>query len=492
MRGVVSSIGSETPRKGGSGLLRTAHPLEQFGDFTIREMLGEGGMAYVHLAERAGWEEDGVPIPVALKRLFPELVEEDQFVEAFQQEARIAQLLQHPNIVRAYDHGRIDDTHWIAMEYVPGPTLRSLMVQARTAAGAIPLRITVHILMQMCSALAAAHGLRDERGRALGLVHRDVSPANIIVSTEGEAKLIDFGIAKAAFSRVRTQAGFIKGKISYVAPEYTRGRLDARADLFAVGVIAHEMLTNRRLFDGDDQVAVLHKVRDQRLHPPSHHDRNIPRELDDIVMLGLQRDPDKRWQTASAMLKALAGVARQLGAPVTGREVAQWIDWAFSKEPVRDSVVANMLDGLDRPEVSSVRRRVTTSSKLAPAVRGLTDALRDSVETLDFDELELLEPTPAARPSARGTQPPAVTRLSPPLGEKSLSDKAIAEAIDRQLSYARPDTDREGVLDGWSPPTGTQMVRPAKTDRTMAFLAVVILVLAGTLATLLWFLAQRA
>ncbi|HEY4059782.1 MAG TPA: serine/threonine-protein kinase, partial [Kofleriaceae bacterium] len=219
----MSSLPSETPRKGGSGLLRTSHPLEQFGDFTIHEMLGEGGMAYVHRAERAGWEENGEPIPVALKRLFPELVDDTQFVEAFMQEARIAQLLQHPNIVRAYDYGRIDDTHWMAMEYVPGPTLRSLMVQARTAAGAIPLRITVHILMELCSALAAAHGLRDERGRALGLVHRDVSPANIIVSTYGEAKLIDFGIAKAAFSRVQTQAGFIKGKISYVAPEYTRG-----------------------------------------------------------------------------------------------------------------------------------------------------------------------------------------------------------------------------------------------------------------------------
>ena len=413
----------------------TPKPAERFGPFVVHELIGEGGMAYVHRAERAG-----APRPqIALKRLFPELIEDEIFVEGFLQEARLVKLIDHPNIARAFDHGRIDDTYYLAMEYVPGPTLRSTMIQARSAAGAMPIRIVVEILMQLCDALAHAHELRDERRRPLNLVHRDVSPANIILSSTGVVKLIDFGIAKAAHSRLQTQAGFIKGKISYVAPEYTRGRLDARADLFAVGVIAHEMLANRRLFDGADQMMVVDRVRAQPLFPPSHFDRRIPRDLDDIVMLALQRDPDQRWQNATAMRKALAGVARTLGERVTPTELRDWAEWAFSRLPVRDSFVGmlNNLDGADTAETKPVPRQ-------APSVGEAKS------ELLDIKDLMMaLVPPPRAK---RPTPPP----VPPPRNQ------------------TEPDQLLGGLLDGWAPPTGTEMVRPKPRALWQGLLAILL------------------
>lgn len=463
---------------------------ERFGPYTVHESLGEGGMASVHRAERDGWQRNGQRAPIALKRLFRELSQDSQFVEGFLQEARLAKMLDHPNIARSYEHGKIDDQYFMAMEYVPGPTLRAVMIQSRTAAGAIPVRIVVEILTQLCDALAHAHDLRDEKRRPLGLVHRDVTPANIILSTDGVVKLIDFGIAKAARSRVQTQAGYIKGKVSYVAPEYTHGRLDHRADLFAVGVIAHEMLTGRRLFDGETQGSVIVKVRDLAIHPPSHHDPQIPHELDDIVMLALQRDPDKRWQNAAAMRTALQNVARQLGKPVTGRELLTWIEWAFTREPWRDSFVGKIVDRFDTSgsissntvalsdadlldEVPETRpiRRVQQAALLAdseasyPGAKGVTFSGRASANVVVRSTGPRPgDPTAAESPMAKRPAPMAdgTPKSAPPKStqkSETRRDASVSSARHRSL-VDRFETARDNVLDGWAPPTGTQIVRP--------------------------------
>ena len=471
---------------------------ERFGPYTVHESLGEGGMASVHRAERDGWERNGQRAPIALKRLFTELSEDSQFVEGFLQEARLAKLLDHPNIARSYEHGKIDGQYFIAMEYVPGPTLRAVMIQSRTAAGAMPIRIVVEILTQLCDALAHAHELRDEKGRPLGLVHRDVTPANVILSTNGVVKLIDFGIAKAKHSRVQTQAGYIKGKVSYVAPEYTHGRLDHRADLFAVGVIAHEMLTGRRLFDGETQGSVVVKVRDLAIHPPSHHDPKIPHELDDIVMLALQRDPAKRWQNASAMRTALSNVARQLGNPVTGKELRTWIEWAFTREPWRDSFVGKIVDRLDTsgsfsgmqntmsisaddlevleeaPETLPMRR-VAQAALLAdseasyPGSKGVTFTRANANVVVRAAAPRAADPTSAESPGGKQKKTPAT------------SDSSSRNGRSRSL-LERLDTARDNVLDGWAPPTGTALVRPnAPTKSALPFL-LLMLMLAITFA----------
>ncbi|MEO8704302.1 MAG: serine/threonine-protein kinase [Kofleriaceae bacterium] len=304
----------------------------RFGPYLIYEQLGVGGMASVHRAELPG--AAGFRKSVALKRMHTALTEDHDFVDAFVHEAQLVSRLRHPNIAQAYDLGKIDGTYYIAMELVPGPTLAQVMRQSRYAAGPIPLPIILEILIQLCDALDHAHDLCDDSGRSLQLIHRDVSPANLIVSTSGTVKLIDFGIAKARSSRVVTETGVIKGKHAYIAPEYTYGQLDRRADLFGVGVIAHELLAGRRLFLGEDDVDSLRAVRERTVEPPSRYRANITTELDDIVLTALQRDPERRWQSAGAMRVALVTELRRLGLAASGAQIRGWIEWAFEQPEI--------------------------------------------------------------------------------------------------------------------------------------------------------------
>src|SRR5213078_5212958 len=252
-------------------------------------------MATVHRAEKRGV---GIRRPIALKRLLPHVAADPALVKLFVDEARLASHLRHANVAQTYELGKVGDTFFIAMEYASGPTLAQIIRQCLEAAGEIPLPITVNLLSQVCEALDYAHNLCDEAGRPLRIIHRDLSPANIIVTSSGIVKLIDFGIAKATISSVKTQTGFIKGKFGYIAPEYITGKFDARVDLFAVGVVAHELLAGRRLFEGKDDFETLHNIREMNLHPPSHDNPHVTPDLDDIVMTALQRDPATRWQSA--------------------------------------------------------------------------------------------------------------------------------------------------------------------------------------------------
>lgn len=333
---------------------------EQFGPYAVHECLGEGGMARVHRAERVAG--DG-PRTIALKRMWSHLSEDEEFVQSFVQEAQLASRLRHENIAQAYELGRIEGTFYIAMELVPGATLNQIMIQSRTAAGAIPLPIIVEILIQLCDALDHAHNLKDDNGRPLGIIHRDVSPANVIISNAGTVKLIDFGISKANRSRVHTQAGVIKGKLSYVAPEYTRGKLDARADLFAIGVVAHELITGRRLFIAETDIETIENIREKPIQPPSRQNSAVPVDLDHVVITALQRDPELRWQNAAAMRTALVGVAEQLGR-VSGAQIRAWVEWAFMQEPWRDSVVGKLLETWEPTRMAEAR---DSAKALAPA-----------------------------------------------------------------------------------------------------------------------------
>lgn len=312
-------------------------PVEEFGPYAVYERLGQGGMATVHRAEKRGI---GFRRPVALKRLFPHVAADPELVKLFVDEARLASHLHHANIAQTYELGRVGDTYFMAMEYASGPTLGQIVRQCQTAALDVPLTITVSILIQICDALDYAHNLCDESGRSLRIIHRDVSPANIIVSGTGIVKLIDFGIAKATTSSVKTQTGFIKGKFGYIAPEYITGRIDARVDLFALGVIAHEMLSGRRLFEGKDDFETMANIRDMVVAPPSRWNTHVPPDLDAIVMTALERDPARRWQSAGVMQTALTTAARKLGVVVGSQQLVEWVEWAFAQAAVDSGPLA--------------------------------------------------------------------------------------------------------------------------------------------------------
>ncbi len=388
-----------------------AEATEQFGQYLVYEQLGEGGMAYVHRAEMVG--AAGFRKPVALKRMRTATSENPEFVTSFITEGRVIGRLRHPNIASAYELGKLDNTYFIAMEYVPGPTLAQIMAQSRRAAGAIPLPIVLEILIQLCDALEHAHDLRDEGGHPLNLIHRDISPMNVIVSRAGTAKLIDFGIAKLRGSAVVTQAGIIKGKHAYVAPEYTLGTgLDRRVDLWGLGVVAHEMLTGRRLFLGDTDGETIRNVRTMPITPPSRIANGVSPELDDIVMTALQRDPDLRWQNAGAMRAALTAEARRLRQVVSGAQIREWIEWAFRQPTRQDSPIGHVVDQLqdDSPSIQIVSGDLEpVSSASAISANETSGEIDDELPTLDRATPAPVHLDRALRPTPRyATQVPSL------------------------------------------------------------------------------------
>jgi len=328
---------------------------ERYGPYLVYEQIGQGGMASVHRAEQP-LKKGGVR-EVALKRLLPTLKKE--LVTLFLDEARLLRYLDHPNIAATYDSGRVFGTYFIAMEYVPGPTLKELVAHCSTTVGAVPQPIALDLAAQLCDALDHAHNRCDEHGQPLGIIHRDVTPANLILSPAGQLKLIDFGLAKAQVSTERTSAGMIKGKFGYVAPEYLAGHLDLRADLWAVGIIMYELLTSRRLFDGPDALETMMRVRALPIPRPSIANPHVTPELDEIVMTALERDPGRRWQSAAQMRDRLrALLAQQFPGD---RQVASWVTWLFTQERGRmPQLTPVMAAPIVRPEQEPFGRPTPT------------------------------------------------------------------------------------------------------------------------------------
>ena len=311
---------------------------ESFGPYLVYEELGTGGIASVHRAIERRAAKLGCETTVLLRRLRPGLAADWELVTAFVQECQLASQLAHRGIARTHACGKLDGVYYAARELVPGPTLREVMIQSRTAAGAVPLRIAIELLVQICDTLAYLH---DHHG--LALLHRDVSPQNLVLARSGRLVLNELGLARTSVSVIGRRPS--RSKLGYVAPECADGRLDARADLFAVGVIAHELLTGRRLFAGPTDFALARSVREAPIAPPSRANPQVARDLDDIVMVALQRDPELRWQNAAAMRFALCA----LGPRADADEIRDWAEWAFRRQPRRDTMwITQMLDAIDR------------------------------------------------------------------------------------------------------------------------------------------------
>lgn len=275
-----------------------------YGRYFLLDRIATGGMAEVFRAKRKGVE--GFEKIVALKRILPHLSTDKDFVEMFIAEAKMVASLSHPNIAQIFDLGKIEDSYYIAMEYVEGRDLRSILTQIRKAEKTIPVDLAALILSKVGSALEYAHRHRDSDGRELRIVHRDVSPQNILISTEGEIKLVDFGIAKAAIKASHTDTGSLRGKLLYMSPEQAWGKpIDKRSDIFALGAVFFEMLTGHLLFSGSSELSILERVREARFLPPSSLNPAVPIELEAVVTRALQKDPNQRYQDASELLKDL-------------------------------------------------------------------------------------------------------------------------------------------------------------------------------------------
>jgi serine/threonine protein kinase len=352
---------------------------EQFGPYLVYERLGVGGMATVHRALERGIE--GFERIVALKRLLPHLAADASFIKSFVREAKLASLLNHVNIVQIFELGRVGTEYFISMEYIDGRDIRRILRHARKVSGPPPIHVTVGLLIQICDALDYAHHKVDDSGHPLGLVHRDVSPSNLLVTSAGQVKVIDFGIAKAQSVQLRTQTGRVKGKLAYMAPEVLAGKdLDARSDLFAAGVIAHELLTARPLFATKNEYLTLMKVQRGEVMPPSTFNQGCPPELDAIVLRALARDPDERFLRAGDMRDELHAMRKQYNLQTADRDVAMWLDWAFSLEAPNGAFTASHTFDHSNSAVdalgSSRRRAAGTRSGRTEEPRRTEDHLR--------------------------------------------------------------------------------------------------------------------
>ena len=317
-----------------------AHPLSGRlrvpGRDAYYEVLGKlatGGMAELFLARAP--LPSGAPGPVVvLKRILPHLAEDEDFVRMFRDEAHLAHALRHPNIVRTLDIGPADE-HFFTMEYVHGDDLRAIFNASEARGENVPLPHVLSIALGLTAALHYTHEQTDERGRPLHIVHRDVSPTNVLVGLDGVVKLVDFGVAKAEAGTHVTRAGTLKGKLAYMSPEQCRAdAIDRRSDVFSVGILLYEMTTLRRLFAGESDVAVLHKVMKGVTTPPSTLRRGYPPDLERIVLKALESDPAARYPTADALRVDLERFATTLGVRTDPAALARYLRGLFGERPL--------------------------------------------------------------------------------------------------------------------------------------------------------------
>jgi hypothetical protein len=309
-----------------------------FGPYRLLSRIATGGMGEIFLAKLL--KEDGFEKTLVIKRMLPHLSQNQDFIQMFQAEARIAARLSHQNVVQIFDFGKIGDSYYIAMEYVAGADLRTLFFHAQASGARLSLPHALQIASDCCAGLDYAHRLVDERGAPLGIIHRDVSPQNILVSFEGEVKITDFGLAKAKLCAIESEAGTLKGKYSYLSPEQVLGhRVDHRSDLFSLGVVLYEMCLGERLFPVEDSLtATLERVRRCQIPDLDVKAPALPPDLAAILRRALSRDPAGRFASAAEMREEIERVRMRLGETSSAQGLGGYLRGLLPPRPAGEPV----------------------------------------------------------------------------------------------------------------------------------------------------------
>lgn len=309
--------------------------VETFGRYELLRKLATGGMGQVFLARQKG--PVGFQKLLVVKRLLPHLSEDTDFIKMFLDEARIAGNLNHPNIAQIYELGDVDGVLYIAMEYVQGEAVSQVNARANHRKGGLPLGLKCRIIADAAAGLDHAHQARSPSGRKLGLIHRDVSPQNVLVGFNGNVKLIDFGVAKVSGKLSHTVVGTIKGKHAYMSPEQARDEeLDARSDVYGLGIVFYELLTSQRLFKRESDLATLKAVVGAKVIPPSEAVPGVPKSLDAVVMRALARKREERFQSAGEFQLALEDFLLAERLPGTPAHITAFMKELFSTELEED------------------------------------------------------------------------------------------------------------------------------------------------------------
>ena len=353
---------------------------EKIGPYRLVRRIAVGGMAEVYLAQRQ--QARGVMQPCIVKRILTGFADHREFTAAFIDEARLGSRLQHPNLVTTLDFHESDTGLLLALELVDGPDLGRLLAVLSERGRSFPVNLACHVTAGVLRGLAFAHRLNDDRGRPLGLVHRDVNPPNILLSLSGDVKLGDFGIAHAASRLSTTRFGQLKGKAPYMSPEQADGRaLDARSDLWACGVVLFEMLVGGRLFAGGSEMEILRQVRSGKIHPPSAFRSDIDGELDRICTKALERNLATRYQSAEAFLSDLEKYLSWAHPRTGAEEMAAFLrdldqDWTPKISRPKTAVLdAEPESQASEPQVSSPQRRRRIRYALVPLLVAVAAAI---------------------------------------------------------------------------------------------------------------------
>ncbi|HEX3760296.1 MAG TPA: serine/threonine-protein kinase [Kofleriaceae bacterium] len=384
-----------------------------FGKYYLLERISIGGMAEVFRAKAFGVE--GFERLVAVKRILPNIAEDKEFIRMFIEEAKLSVQLNHANIAQIFDLGVVEGSYYIALEHVHGRDLRVLFERCRQLGEAMPIAQACFVAMKVCEGLDYAHNKRDQAGRELALVHRDVSPQNILVSFEGEVKLIDFGIAKAAGIGANIQAPILKGKFGYMSPEQVRGvEIDRRSDVFSCGIVLYELLTGERLFVGESDFDTLEKVRNVEILPPSTYNRRIPDELERIVLKALSKDAEERYPNAIDLHDELQAFVYTAGEFYSRKDLAAWMKKTFGKEIEDETAKLESYRQLKPPPPSAALSPPASSpASPAPAEAVPEPARSQHSQAGKLPRKPPVQAAPVARP-VKSTGPIAALKPPPP------------------------------------------------------------------------------
>jgi serine/threonine-protein kinase len=403
--------------------------------YRITERVAAGGMAEVFRGVAESMR--GFKKNIAIKRILPSLTKNKKFVAMFLDEARLSLSLQHANIVQVFDIGHSEDTYFIVMEYVDGADLKGLLEWRRRINRRVPIAHSLYMALEICKGLAYAHEVHNpETGALMGIVHRDISPPNVLISKQGEVKVVDFGLAKATSQVEITDPGVVKGKMSYLSPEAARGEeVDHRADIFAVGILLYELLTGKRLFYGETDYQTVELVRNAKIPPIKPQNPQVEPELEDIVRKALAKRKEDRYQNATDIQDALAQYAYSRGLKVIARDIAELV-----RQCLEDR---RMQSGEGKPKTSIIDHLLQDEiAKFTSVEEEDQDA---GARPLSADELAPRTGTVPAPPSDGDFVDPrawAEERLTPVMGINEVDAMEARKTSRDMLPVAPPPTAR--------------------------------------------------
>lgn len=301
--------------------------MQRIGPYILQRKVARGGMAELFLADYV--RRDGFRRKVAVKRILPHLAGNKDFINMFTREARLAALLQHPNIVQIFDYGKIENAYFIAMEYIDGKNLGEILSAMNQG---LTVEQTVFIILQICKGLDYSHTKRDDKGKAFHIVHRDISPQNMLISYQGEVKISDFGISTARSEPSLTQAGVVKGKLAYLSPEQALGEsINQQADIYALGLVFYETLTGKRVYKFSSDIEAIRTIPKKDIDPLIKSMPDLPEEVNRIVMKCLEKDKDSRYQDVSALYTDLLACKKELKFTFDTADLADFMSKRFKK-----------------------------------------------------------------------------------------------------------------------------------------------------------------